>query len=88
MGKLIPRLIGLFPKLECGKHQVGSEDEVGISTKGEKDQNGRDVWRGTFSGLGLAQLYSLRDILIKFEVSPQPFEPVFTPICENWFNSF
>ena len=52
MGKLILRIIELFPKLECGKHQVGSEDEVGISTKGEKDQNGRDVWRGTFPGIG------------------------------------
>ena len=50
MGKPIPRLIGLFPKLEGGKHQVGSETEVGISTKGEKDQSGRDLWRGTFSG--------------------------------------
>ena len=48
MGKLIPRLIGLFPKLEGGKYQVGSEAEVGISTKGEKDQSGRDLWRGTF----------------------------------------
>ena len=48
MGKLIPRLIGLFPKLEGGKHQVGSEAEVGISIKGEKDQSGRDFWRGTF----------------------------------------
>ena len=52
MGKLILRIIGLFPKLECGKHQVGSEYEVGISTKGEKDQSGRDLWRGTFPGLG------------------------------------
>ena len=50
MGKLIPRLIGLFPKLEGGKHQVGSEAEVGISIKGEKDQSGRDLWRGTFPG--------------------------------------
>ena len=50
MGKLIPRLIGLFPKLEGGKHQVGLEAEVGISIKGEKDQSGRDLWRGSFSG--------------------------------------
>ena len=50
MGKLIPRLIGLFPKLEGGKHQVGLEAEVGMSTKGEKDQSGRDLWRGTFPG--------------------------------------
>ena len=48
MWKLIPRLIGIFPKLEGGKHQVGSEAEVGISIKGEKDQSGRDLWRGTF----------------------------------------
>ena len=52
MGKLIPRLIGLFPKLEGGKHQVGLEAEVGISTKGEKDQSGRNLWRSTFPGLG------------------------------------
>ena len=50
MGKLIPRLIGLFPKLEGGKHQVGSEAEVRINIKGEKDQSARDLWRGTFSG--------------------------------------
>ena len=47
MGKLILRLIRLFPKLEGGKHQVGSEP-VGISIKGEKDQSGRDLWRGLF----------------------------------------
>ena len=50
MGKLISRLIGLFPKLEGGKHQVGSEAEVGMSIKGEKDQSGRDFWRGTLLG--------------------------------------
>ena len=50
MGKLIPRLIGLFPKLEGGKHHVDSEAEVGINTKGEKDQSGRNLWRGTFLG--------------------------------------
>ena len=33
MGKLIPRLIGLFPKLEGGKRKVGSKAEVGISIK-------------------------------------------------------
>ena len=44
--------MGLFPKLEGGKHQVGSKDEVGIGTKGEKDQSGRDLWEGHFSGLG------------------------------------
>ena len=36
----------------------------------------------------LAPLYSLIEILIKFEVSPQPFEPVFTFIRESRFNSF
>ena len=50
MGKLFPRLIGLFSKLEGGKHQVGSEDEVGMSTKGEKDQRGRDLLARHFSG--------------------------------------
>ena len=25
---------------------------MGISTKGEKDQSGRNLWRGTFPGLG------------------------------------
>ena len=33
MGKLIPTLIGLFPKPEGEKHEVGSEAEVGISIK-------------------------------------------------------
>ena len=50
MGKLFPRLIGLFSKLEGGKHRVGSEAEVGISTKGEKDESGKDLWRDTFPG--------------------------------------
>ena len=48
MGKLIPRLIGLFRNLEGGKHQVGSEAEVGISIKGEKDQSGRDLGGALF----------------------------------------
>ena len=43
MGKLIPRLIGIFPNLEGGKHQVASKAEVGISIKGEKDQSGIDL---------------------------------------------
>ena len=29
MGKLFPRLIGVFSKFEGGKHKVGSEAEVG-----------------------------------------------------------
>ena len=33
MGKRIPRLIGVFPNLEGGKHQVASKAEVGIGTK-------------------------------------------------------
>ena len=36
----------------------------------------------------LSPLYSLRYILIKYEVSPQPFGPVFTLIRESQFNSF
>ena len=39
-----------FPKLEGGKHQVGSDAEVRISIKGEKDQSGRDLLQDTFSG--------------------------------------
>ena len=50
MGKLFPRLIGLFSKLEGGKHQIGSEAEMGMSTKGEKDQSGRDLLVRHFSG--------------------------------------
>ena len=42
--------MGLFPKLEGGKNQVGSEAKVGMSTKIEKDQSGRDLWRDTFPG--------------------------------------
>ena len=37
MGKLFPRLIGDLYKVEGGKHQVGSDAEVRISIKGEKD---------------------------------------------------
>ena len=36
--------MGLFPEFEGGKHQVGSEVQVGISIKGEKDQSVRDLW--------------------------------------------
>ena len=43
--------MGLFPKLEGGKNQVGSEAEVGMSTKGEKDQSGKNLLAGHFSGL-------------------------------------
>ena len=49
MGKLFPRLSGgPFPKLEGGKHQVGSDAEVRISIKGEKDKSGRGYWKGLF----------------------------------------
>ena len=43
--------MGPFPKLEGGKHQVGSDAEVGMSTKGEKDQSGMNLLAGHFSGL-------------------------------------
>ena len=43
--------MGPFPKLEGGKHQVGSDAEVRISIKGEKDQSGRNFWRDIFSEL-------------------------------------
>ena len=59
MGKLFSRLIGLFSKLEGGKHQVGSEAEVGMSTKGEKEQSGRDLWKDTFPGLNARLLILL-----------------------------
>ena len=52
MGKLFPKLIGLFSKLEGGKNQEGSEAEVGrISTKGEKDQKWKGPLAGHFFGL-------------------------------------
>ena len=44
MGKLIPRLMGLFPKLEGEKKQVGSEDEEDNGIKGVKNHSGRDLW--------------------------------------------
>ena len=43
--------MGPFPKLEGGKHQVGSDAEVRISIKGEKDQSEGDLGRDIFSGL-------------------------------------
>ena len=46
--------MGPFPKLEGGKHQIGSDAEVRISIKGEKDQSGRDLWRDIFFELKLA----------------------------------
>ena len=44
--------MGIFPNIEGGKNQVGSDAEVGVSVKGEKDQSGRDLLAGHFSGLG------------------------------------
>ena len=46
MGKLFPRLIRLFPKLEGGKHQVGSEAEVGNQYKRRE----RSKWKGPLAG--------------------------------------
>ena len=43
--------MGPFPKLEGGKHQVGSDSKVRIGIKGEKDQSGSGSWKGHFSGL-------------------------------------
>ena len=40
--------MGDLSKLEGGKHQVGSDAEVRISIKGEKDQSGRGSWEGHF----------------------------------------
>ena len=44
MGKLIPRLIGLFPKLEGEKNQVGSEAEEENHYKRRE----RLEWKGPF----------------------------------------
>ena len=46
MGKLFPRLIGLFSKLEGGKHQVGSEAEV----RNQYKRRERSKWKGPFAG--------------------------------------
>ena len=46
MGKLFPRLIGLFSKLQGGKHQVGSEYEVGNQYKTRE----RSKWKGPLEG--------------------------------------
>ena len=46
MGKLFPRLIGLFSKLEGGKNQVGSEAEVGNQYKRRE----RSKWKGPLAG--------------------------------------
>ena len=46
MGKLFPRLMGLFSKLEGGKHQVGSEAEV----ENQYKRRERSKVEGTFGG--------------------------------------
>ena len=46
MGKLFPRLMGLFSKLEGGKHQVGSEAEV----ENQYKRRERSKVEGTFCG--------------------------------------
>ena len=49
MGKLIPRLIGLFPKLEGEKNQVGSKTKE----ENQYKMRERSEWKGplgTFSG--------------------------------------
>ena len=51
MGKLFPRLIGLFSKLEGGKHKVGSEAEVGNQYKRRERSKWKGPWEGHFSGL-------------------------------------
>ena len=50
LGSVVSRLMEVFPEFEGGKHQVGleakvgSEAEVGISIKGEKDHSVKDLW--------------------------------------------
>ena len=51
MGKLFLRLIGLFSKLEGGKHQVGSEAEVGNEYKRRERSKWKGPLEGHFSGL-------------------------------------
>ena len=51
MGKLFPRLIGLFSKLEGGKNQVGSEAEVGDQYKRRERSKWKGPLEGHFSGL-------------------------------------
>ena len=52
MGKLIPRRIRLFPKLEGGKHQVVSEAEVGNRYKRRERSKWKGPLEGNFSGFG------------------------------------
>ena len=52
MGKRFPRLIGLFSKLQGGKHQVGSEAKVGNQYKRRERSKWERPLKGHFSGLG------------------------------------
>ena len=56
---------GSFQSLKVEKNQVGSEAEVGMSTKGEKDRSGRDLLRDTFPGSN-ARLRILLGCLVCF----------------------
>ena len=40
---MVSRLMELFTEFEGGKHQVGSEADVGIIIKGKKDQSVKDL---------------------------------------------
>ena len=51
MGKLFSRLIGLFSKLEDGKHQVGSEAKVVNEYKRRERTEWKGPLEGHFSGL-------------------------------------
>ena len=51
MGKLFLRLIGLFSKLQGGKHQVGLEPEVGNEYKRRERSKWKGPLEGHFSGL-------------------------------------
>ena len=66
MGKLFPRLMGLFSKLEGGKHQVGSEAEVENQYKRrERSKVEGTFWPDTFPGSN-ARLLILLGCLVCF----------------------
>ena len=66
MGKLFLRLIGIFSKLEGGKHQVGSEAEVGESVQKERKIKVEGTfWRDIFPGSN-ARLQILLGCLVCF----------------------
>ena len=67
MGKLFPRLMGLFSKLEVGKHQVGSEAKVANRYKRrERSKVERTFWRDTFPGSNVCLLILLRCLVCFF----------------------